>query len=309
LSCHHSIISGGLNGTIPKEIQEARRKKIIVRMLCVYADDSTDGNKERVFAVAGVMGTQEEWDVLEVKWLERTGGIPFHTTDCEAGWGKYRDVPQEERRLLYRDLMVLLTSSNLSGYGSVVDLQSYLEVFGHDSPTIPYIFCFVTTVAHLVKWTRLIIPKQEVKFTFDTNPEMQFNAGFIYNEYLIKHPEYKDAASQMTKEISFASSETVGIQVADLFSFETMKRLSNILAGRGRRLSYVALENTRRFQVQCFFKRDLELLRNHYGEQRIEKFNKEYVQWLSTNNRQHNLESQIRYLIHLDNIKKLRGEI
>ncbi len=47
----------------------------MVDMLSVYADESSDERKERVFAVAGLIGNDELWESLEVKWNARTSGI------------------------------------------------------------------------------------------------------------------------------------------------------------------------------------------------------------------------------------------
>ncbi|MHC1729224.1 MAG: hypothetical protein AB9866_25040 [Syntrophobacteraceae bacterium] len=63
-----------------EEIREARKKRLILQMLTVYGDESADESSRRVFVVAGVVGTQAEWDNLEPLWLDHTGGIPFHST-------------------------------------------------------------------------------------------------------------------------------------------------------------------------------------------------------------------------------------
>jgi len=63
-------------------------------MLSVYADDSSDEKGERTFAVAGIIGTQEEWDAIKLKWVKRTSGKIFHAADCESGYGDYKGIPR-----------------------------------------------------------------------------------------------------------------------------------------------------------------------------------------------------------------------
>jgi hypothetical protein len=73
-----------------EEIREARKKRLVAVMLAVSGDESHDDKKQRVFAVAGIMGTQEQWDTLTPIRLARTGGKVFHAADCEAGYGPFR---------------------------------------------------------------------------------------------------------------------------------------------------------------------------------------------------------------------------
>ena len=56
----------------------------------VYGDDSADGKRQRVCAVAGVVGTWGSWRSLEREWLIRTNGIPFHAKDCVSRPGRLR---------------------------------------------------------------------------------------------------------------------------------------------------------------------------------------------------------------------------
>lgn len=86
-------------------------------MILVYGDDSAGEKKERVCAVGVVIGTEDRWKDLEEKWLERTGGIPFHANECESDRGDYANRPHEANKTLYRDLTTLLVESELGGWG------------------------------------------------------------------------------------------------------------------------------------------------------------------------------------------------
>ena len=61
-------------------------------MLTVFGDESSDETGSRVFAVAGVIGRQEEWDELEKVWLKRTGGVIFHAADCDSDKGDFKSA-------------------------------------------------------------------------------------------------------------------------------------------------------------------------------------------------------------------------
>jgi len=63
-------------------------------MLFVFGDES-QSSKQRVFAIAGLLGNADQWAALRIKWSERTGGRVFHDADCESGYGSYRNEPED----------------------------------------------------------------------------------------------------------------------------------------------------------------------------------------------------------------------
>ncbi len=52
-------------------------------------DDSSDEKGVWTFAVAGIVGTQEEWDAIKPAWIKATEGRIFHATDNQSGKGDY----------------------------------------------------------------------------------------------------------------------------------------------------------------------------------------------------------------------------
>lgn len=74
------------------QIKLSRRKRRVA-VVTVYGDESSDETHKRVYAVAGLFGSQEQWDALELKWLARTGGKIFHGADCESDTGTMRVYP------------------------------------------------------------------------------------------------------------------------------------------------------------------------------------------------------------------------
>lgn len=90
----------------------------------MYGDESADETKSRVFTIAGVIGTEDEWLLAGREWLRRTRGVPFHATDLES-----KDVRSEDRQKhkdnlkLYFDLTQILAESYLAGWAYSLDLQ------------------------------------------------------------------------------------------------------------------------------------------------------------------------------------------
>src|ERR1700722_7899180 len=110
-------------------------------MLLVYGDESMDETKQRVCAVAGIIGTEEQWNALEWKWARRTNGVPCHGNHCESDRGDYLGRPHWENQALYRDLAILLADSGLAGYGQSIDLIARKRIFP-ESEDITYYTAF-----------------------------------------------------------------------------------------------------------------------------------------------------------------------
>src|ERR1700732_1326855 len=98
-------------------------------MLSVFADDSSDETQQRTVAVAGIIASDEEWNRLDRIWLERTGGIPFHATDCESDRGAYAGYCHLDNQNLYRDLATILARSNSWGVGRGAGFGELQRIF------------------------------------------------------------------------------------------------------------------------------------------------------------------------------------
>ncbi len=98
-------------------------------VIFVYGDESMDETKQRVCAVAGVVGVEFAWLRLESLWVNRTNGIPFHANHCDSDFGDYTNTPHAENKALYRDLSIMLANSGLGGFGMAIDLAAHRREF------------------------------------------------------------------------------------------------------------------------------------------------------------------------------------
>ena len=264
---------------------------------------SADAKSERIFTVAGVMGTQEEWDKLEIKWVARTGGKIFHATDCESCYGHYKKISKEDCLKEYRDLTNIFVNSQLIGFASILNIEEHNKVFRGDLKEGPYFHCFLAIVIKFIKLARISLPSQSVKFVFDINHKMRYNAAFLYENYLFKQPEYKEYSQYMEKELGFATSEKIGIQVADLISHEAMKHWDNIYFTKNKRHTRKSMEelfNSNRFMWRYYGTEYFNRMAN-----KLEKstWQEDYKKWLSKYRRQDNAENRTKYLIYLESLK------
>src|SRR5436309_3326055 len=91
--------------------------------LKLYGDESADETRSRVFTVAGVFGTDDEWALAIRQWLRHTRGLKFHAKECESAYGK--TVEQREiDGARYKQLTITLAESYLVGMAISLDLAS-----------------------------------------------------------------------------------------------------------------------------------------------------------------------------------------
>jgi hypothetical protein len=263
-------------------------------MLNVYGDESTDDKAQRVFAVAGIIGREAQWEALEVKWLERTMGIPFHAKDCESDRRNYANYTHQENLNLYRDLTTLLAGSGVLGYAFVVDLASQRKVFP-DPIDFTYQKCLVEVVDRLTQIAAH--NNEEVKFSFDMRRQSDYNSGLLYNMMF----EDPDLAKWLHAEISFVSHITQRrIQAADLFAREARKA-AEILFSRSDqpvRKSWIALRDTGRFNVVAISLEYFEDVKKGLPElyQKLGLSPDGYRRWITETNRQDNLSNRLLYM-------------
>jgi hypothetical protein len=264
-------------------------------MLFVYGDESMDESKQRVCAVAGLIGTEKQWSVLEWKWAQATNGVPFHGNHCDSDQGDYESRPHWENKALYRDLAILLADSGLAGYGQAIDLIARNEVFPE-----------CEDIAYYTAFQRVIFAVKNFAFhagdiaelTFDMRMESAHNAGFLYGSLRDTEPEW---TPYLASKISFEfAKDNIRIQVADLLARETMKALDNRIGPvkRPTRKSWQRLLDTQRFQIDAFsmdwFK---DLKRKMPEAEKKMNMNRDmYLEWLRQRNRQHNVSNLFQFV-------------
>jgi hypothetical protein len=263
-------------------------------MLSVFGDESADETQKRVFAVAGLIGTDEMWEQLAPKWVVRNGEIPFHAKDCDSDRGDYKTIPHAENKALYRDLAIMLAESELAGYGIAIDLLAARRWFP-DSPEISYYKGFIEVVQAMKNVA--INTGETVKFTFDMRPEGDHNTGLLYGTCRLDI----EWAQYTFSEISFAcAKDHPRLQMADLFAREAMKVWDNKIGPkkRGPRKSWLALYNSGRFVVEVFgdewfndLKRQMPKLEEATGMS-----GRECRQWLEERKLQCNTTNLFRYM-------------
>jgi hypothetical protein len=268
----------------------------------VFGDESHDEANKRVFAVAGLFGSDDDWASLNDRWLKRMGGKVFHATECDTDKGSFAEIDHAENKKLYKDLVQILCSSKIMGFGTAIDLAGHQEFFPDAPPDIAYYRCFLRVIWRCGKWAACSIPQGPVKYTFDQRRESDYNAGVLY-DYMANLPEWR-ASDPLFEEISFASRKIVGIQAADLFARETMKHLDNMIGPveRPMRRSMAALREAKRFGFDFYMREYFEDFRCKFESAAKDVgMDEEHLHaWLRKHKIADGVSARHRYLIELE---------
>lgn len=271
-------------------------------MASVFGDESADETKQRVFAFAGLEGTESEWRALEDKWLARTGGKEFHAADCETEYAMHLDRQKHTDNLaLYADLTKLIANSNLRGFGVALDLAGHREFFPDVPQDISYMKCFTEVLKHFIK-NSITSAEEPLEFTFDHRRESEYNAAFLYSS-MVNWNEWKGKNIFVRAKISFDSRKNPRIQAADLLARETMKHLDNIVGPvrRKTRKSMLELASTKgqRIKFDMLTREYCQSWFNAMDQLQVSSgFTRSgYAAWVKENKLADNVSSRIRFLI------------
>ena len=265
-------------------------------MVYVYGDDGGDEKKERVTAVAVIAGYGTWWEETESRWIARCGGIPFHAKECESDQGDYKDIPHEENKVMYRDLVTLLVESKLGGIGIAIDLVAQKKIFPNSLP-LAYYRAFLETLQRAAVVAENMAEVAEL--TFDISTESEFNAGLSYS---FMREGDADLRAWLHPKISFVSAKRdPRVQMADLLAYEAWKVLDHTVGPvKRKRASWEALRATGRFETLSYSEEWFTDLKRHIQSGELEKkvgFNQnDYEKWLGQTGRQHNLSNLFTFL-------------
>jgi hypothetical protein len=127
---------------------------VAIVTLKFYGDESADETNSRVFTVAGVLGTEDDWTEAMRFWLRRTRGLQFHANKCESQFAKTDREKHDEDLNLYRDLTVILAESHLVGIAVSLDIKSRDECLSGIPKAFGYYKCLTDVLVNLGQITR-----------------------------------------------------------------------------------------------------------------------------------------------------------
>ena len=149
------------------------------------------------------------------------------------------------------------------------------------------------------------VPRETVTFTFDRHPTNEHLMRTLYSQVRSEADWPKDP--MLAGEMTFGKRNDIGIQAADLWVRELMKRMDGHLHGGEDYMSRVqwrTLEATKRFggdlQMAEYFadlKRNMSTMEEKTG---VNAFG--YYEWLKKKNRQDNQTNRLEYIAKISHL-------
>lgn len=261
----------------------------------VFGDESHDEKRERVYAVAGLFGSDDQWDSLAKKWTEATSGEIFHAAEWQTA----------NRHKEYRTLTEILAASGLIGWGAVLSLINFFDIFDNAADDfLPYYICFIRLLNYFGSFTSYMIHRGTVKFTLDQNLAIQHNATAIY-DLTAKLPEWEHHEF-LESELSFSTRKNPRIQAADLWTHEVMKHMENRVTGpkfRPTRLSLQTLRSTKRFGFDMLDSGHLQAYKT-YAFKHPRAADIDFPGWLEERGLIDNTTNRVRYEVYLREVER-----
>jgi hypothetical protein len=169
----------------------------------------------------------------------------------------------------------------------------YRELIGISLDNNPYYLCFHSVILHLATRSALCLPQDHIKFTFDRNPQIEYNAAALYDHIVNGRWSKAEFRQLMEDEISFATRKEIGIQAADLLAREAMKLLDNRYGPRPTRMSTQALQSSSRIKFRLYDRGWCEqFVRDSKNAQYPRS---DYIEWLEDHGLTSSLENKIKY--------------
>jgi hypothetical protein len=122
-----------------------------VAMLGAYLDDSSDDRREHYFSFGGIVGDVRQVDLFTLLWIDATYGLkqPFRSTDCESGYGQFKNWPKSDRDVLMAKLVTLIRNRGMWGFASIVSVADYRSIFPAAELYDPFYLCVKSAIAQL----------------------------------------------------------------------------------------------------------------------------------------------------------------
>jgi hypothetical protein len=213
-------------------------------MFAAYIDESGTEPDQPILSIGGCIAEFTVWFEWERHWrkiLQNHGVDVFHMTDFEGRHKQYKDWKNEQRLELIDDLISVILSERIWGFGGSMIKREYEEAMAEagylnakgkpkEKWAEPFYFLLHFCVQELVTQTAHLPAEERIALVLDTSGY----SGYA-RELLHKIRDEVDRNAKRLGSIDFCNvRECVPLQAADIVVFEHRKHLQNKIEKTGR---------------------------------------------------------------------------
>lgn len=202
-------------------------------MLAAYFDESGLHADARCFCFAGYIGYASDWFEFSRLWrhaLAEARVASFHMSEFETRHGLFADWPRERRYSLIRELVSIINSTDLWGFGIGVPLDVYERVRArlvsqrHLRPEWwdhPYLLAYQWALVELGVESDHLPQTETIAFTLDRTSTFRSRLADTHRTY---QKDTTCARHWRIGSLTFrARVDTEPLQAADLLAYEVRK--------------------------------------------------------------------------------------
>ena len=230
-------VSVGIQDLAPVVFRLGREGEFFVWSISL--DDSADGQRKKIFVVAGFLGDSEDWFEVERLWEKRIkseGLSYFRATECYSLTGEFiklvkqygAPTARDKSGVLLDDLKLLIKSSNLQAFCLGVSIDDYKTV--RDEPNghlvleqDPYIQAHKMLIYAVARVVRASESPSPVAFCYDEHSK----AAMLQKDWAKFKENHPMAAECMATLMPLDDKTTPAVQAADLIAHSTKRYFEN----------------------------------------------------------------------------------
>jgi hypothetical protein len=198
----------------------------VIAVLIGYFDESGTHDEARVAAIAGYVGTTDEWARVETSWqavldqFAHKGLKTFHMVECMGQSGECAGLEKFELRYLLMQLTDLLESADLKAVWSAVDVPDWhaatTSEFRLAFPK-PYDFCYSAVLSEVEAWARQHEGEDRVALVFAVQDEYRKRAKLTFDAWE-NFREHHNFYATLTHAYPW---QYPGLQATDMLAYQT----------------------------------------------------------------------------------------
>jgi hypothetical protein len=153
-------------------------------LLRAYFDDSGTHAGSDVVVLAGLIGTEAQWDLFKRRWAEKLAcPLPgksalkgFHLSACNARDGEFKGYSDAEQDAVIHDFRQIIIDSKLTSIATAIDKRAWDKLIVGPIRNVlgePLVVCFVNCIDETIRIAEPYTHGHQIEVVFDQGIETE----------------------------------------------------------------------------------------------------------------------------------------